>query len=205
MHFDLRPGEQIIKIFHRFGLLFFWHYFLVFLFIAAPFFFMFVLFSWGTWGIVLFSVSLGFGLLFFLRTLYFQRRNSLVVTTERVINIIQKSILNKLVIDLAYQNIHNVTYQIKGFFPTIFRFGLIRIQTTNQTSDLIFTGIKKPARAAEVISQVREDRLKINPDLSQTNIMQNKIADLISLIKKASKEDIDLLKKALEKRSLELK
>jgi len=204
MRLELRPGEQIIKIFRRYSFLYFWHYFFVFLLIAAPFFFMFVLFSWGTWGIVLFSTSLGLGLLIFLRALYFQRRNSLIVTTERLINITQKGLLDRAVLDLAYQNIHNVTYQIKGFFSTIFRYGLIKIQSLNQTSDLVFVGVKKPAKAAEIISRVREDRLKISPDLAKITASGRQLTDLLDLVKQASQEDLKLLKEALERRNKEL-
>lgn len=185
----LKDNEKLVKIVRRYGLTYFWWFWLIFILIVAPFFFMFLLFSWGTKGIILFAASLIVGLLLLIRWLYFWYHNALVVTSERVIDIHQAGYFNRLVTELTYDKIHNVSYQIKGFAPTIFRYGKIKIQTVAGNTDLEFARIKKPAKIQEIISAARlsfMDRRNKESSLERINQM--------------SKEDLEALKNIIENR-----
>ncbi|MBI5731971.1 MAG: hypothetical protein HY982_01265 [Candidatus Magasanikbacteria bacterium] len=159
----LHSDEKIVKIFRRFWLVYFWHWLAAFLFIVAPFFFMFLLFSWGRGGIILFAVSLSLGILFLARGLYFWRRNQLLVSTERILRTEQKGFLNQEVSELNLMDLENAIYQIKGFFPTLFRYGKIILKTGKEGSSFEFKAARFPARIAEVILNAARDRKEALP------------------------------------------
>lgn len=157
MRLNLLENEKVIIVLRRYGLTCFWHGLLIFILIVVPFFFMFWLFSRGWWGIGLFSASLAMALLLLVRTLYFWHRNAFVITNKKVIDIYQVGSLEKTVTEVHLDKIHNVSYKIKGLFPTIFRYGTIKIQTVGGDTDLEFNRVKNPAKAQEIISAVLQN------------------------------------------------
>lgn len=158
MRLNLLENEKVIIVIRCYGLTYFWRGLLIFILIIAPFFFMFWLFSRGWWGIMLFSASLALAALLLVRALYFWHRNVFIVTNQKVIDIYQAGSLEKVVTEVHLDKIHNVSYQIKGLFPTIFRYGKIRIQTVGGETDLEFNRVKNPAAAQGVISAVLQNR-----------------------------------------------
>jgi len=158
MRLNLLENEKVILVLRRYGLTYFWRGLVVFILIVAPFFFMFWLFSRGWWGITLFSASLAMALLLLVRTLYFWHRNAFVITNKKVIDIYQAGSLEKIVTELHFDKIHHVSYKIKGLFPTIFRYGTIKIQTVGGDTDLEFNRVKNPSKAQAVISAVLQNK-----------------------------------------------
>ncbi len=157
MRLNLLENEKVILVIRRYGLTYFWHGLLVFILIIAPFFFMFWLFSRGWWGITLFSASLALALLILVRVIYFWHRNAFVITNKKVIDIYQVGSLEKTVTEVHLDKIHNVSYKIKGLFPTILRYGKVRIQTVGGEVDLEFNRVKNPAKAQAIISAVLQN------------------------------------------------
>lgn len=195
MLITLKPEEKIIKIFRRYGLTYFWWFWLIFILLVAPFFFMFLLFSWGQAGLALFIGSLALGLILLIRLIYFWHRNALIITSERIVDLHQTSLTNKLVTELGYDKVHNISYQIKGVWPTILRYGQIRIQTVSGDTDLAFARIKKPSQAQEAISAARAAfTAKQSPPARDTNV------SLIEKINQLSKEELTALKNVIESR-----
>ncbi|MBI5022696.1 MAG: PH domain-containing protein [Candidatus Magasanikbacteria bacterium] len=166
MRLNLLENEKIILVIRRYGLTYFWQGFLIFILIIAPFFFMFWLFSHGWWGILLFSASLALALLLLIRALYFWHRNAFVITNQKVIDIYQVGSLEKTVTEVHLDKIHNVSYKIKGLFPTIFHYGKIKIQTVGGEVDLEFDRVKNPAKVQEVVSAVLQNRQQPKNDSS---------------------------------------
>ena len=71
--------------------------------------------------------------------------------------------MEKTVTEVQLDKIHNVSYKIKGLFPTIFHYGKIKIQTIGGEVDLEFNRVKNPAKVQEVISAVLQQQQK-NPE-----------------------------------------
>ncbi len=197
MSIILRPNEQIIKTFRRYALTYFWHWLLVFIFITAPFFFMFILFSWGQWGVGLFIASLVLALFILLRSLFYWRKNSLVVTTERIIKVERQGLLNKIVIDLNFYNIRGISYKIKGVFPTIFRYGKIIIENNDVKGALEMRGVKNPAEAVNVMAQVQQKQMQTSPKSLN-------LESILKAIQLENKDSLLKLKEAIDKRLKEL-
>jgi hypothetical protein len=193
----LHPNEQIIKIFRRYGLTYFWQWFLVFIFVTAPFFFMFWLFSWGKWGMGVFIASLVLAIIIFLRALFYWRKNTLVVTSERIIKTERKGVLSKNVIDLSFYNVRAVSYKIKGIFPTLLGYGKIVIDTNDNKVGVEMNKIRKPAAAVNVLAQIQQKQQKeglkpLNFDL------------ILNMVRVEGKDNLLKLKEAVDKRLKEL-
>ncbi|MEK9158717.1 MAG: PH domain-containing protein [Patescibacteria group bacterium] len=155
MIINLKDGEKVVKIFRHSHAISLGYYFLIFIFIVAPFFFMFLLFSWGNWGVAFFSAGLTLGLYLLLRVIYFRYNNALVVSNERVVVVGRHGWWHKTLLELGHDNIVNVSYRIKGFFPTVFRYGRVTVQTARGGADLEFDRLAKPHAVSELINHTR--------------------------------------------------
>lgn len=160
MRLNLLENEKVIVVIRHYGLTYFWHGLLIFILVIAPFFFMFWLFSRGWWGIALFAAPLALAMFFTVRALFFWHRNAFVVTNQKIIDIFQAGSLEKIVTEVRLDKIHDVSYKIKGIFPTVFNYGKIKIQTVGGETDLEFDKIKNPAKAQMAISAVLQNRQK---------------------------------------------
>lgn len=193
----LHPQEKVIRIYHRYGLTYFWQWLLVFIFVVAPFFFMFVLFSWGNWGIGLFAASLVLALIILIRTLFFWRTNFFLITSERAVKVERKGVLNKIVTDLNFFNIHSITYKVKGVFPTIFRYGKIVIETNEGQTVFEVNRLKKPAQIVNILAQIQQKQM-------QNGTRPAGFEVILQSVKNETKENLLKLKELVDKQLKEL-
>lgn len=196
MLITLKPDEKLVKVFRHTHVVSWWYYFLIFILIVAPFFFMFLLFSWGNWGIALFAASLSLGAYLLLRAIYFRYYNALVVSDERVMVAGRHGFLHKTVLELGHDNIVNVSYQIKGFFPTIFRYGKVEIQTARGGTNLEFDFLGRPHAVSELINHTRGEAVRLKygtgGGVSASSIIEN--------LDYLSSEDLKTLRDAIDER-----
>jgi uncharacterized membrane protein YdbT with pleckstrin-like domain len=75
-----------------------------------------------------------------------------IVTDQRLIQITQKGLFNKSVVDLALNQIQSLNYEIKGLQATMLGFGTIMVQT--YMGDLVVHEIHHPAEIVKHLSQV---------------------------------------------------
>jgi len=152
----LRPAETIVKIVHPYYLTYFWSYLLAAVLIVLPFFFMFLLFSWGRWGVGGFIAILLVGLYILSRAVFLRYYNALVVTSERLIKITQSGAWDRQVSELNYKHVRQVSFQVKGILRTIFKFGLLRVETDGGSEPLLIDRLPKPAQIQETIITWRD-------------------------------------------------
>ncbi|HPV70281.1 MAG TPA: PH domain-containing protein [Candidatus Magasanikbacteria bacterium] len=193
----LHPQEKVVRIYHRYGLTYFWYWLLVFIFVAAPFFFMFILFSWGNWGVGLFVASLVMAVIILIRTLFFWRTNFFLVTNERAIKVQRKGVLNKVVTDLNFFNIRSITYKVKGVFPTIFRYGKIVIETNEGKTIFEVNRLKKPAQIVNILAQIQQKQM-------QNGARPVGFEAILQSVKNETKENLLKLKDLVDKQLKEL-
>lgn len=75
-----------------------------------------------------------------------------LVTNQRFIEIKQKGLFNKSVVDIALDQIQMVNYQIKGMQETLLGFGTLSVQT--MVGELVISEIHKPAKVQKELSRV---------------------------------------------------
>ncbi len=156
MSIKLNKTEHIVYIARRHGIVYFQYWILTFVFITVPFFFMFWLFNHGWWGQTIFFVSSAIGLFFLARTIFLWKKNIGIITTHRVIDIDQKGFFDKLVSEMPYNQLDHVSGRIKGFWGTIWRYGIVSIQNENGNSRIVLDSIRQPVYVQQKINEARQ-------------------------------------------------
>lgn len=94
-----------------------------------------------------------------------------IVTDQRLIQITQKGLFHKTVVDLALGQIQMVNYQIAGLQETLLGFGTIMMQT--YVGDLVIHDVYHPAKIQKKILNVLREKgitassLPINKDTNE--------------------------------------
>jgi membrane protein YdbS with pleckstrin-like domain len=163
----LKESERIISLVRRYSLTLFWWFVLIALLFVIPFFFMFWLFRHGWWGQALFIVPVFLGIMLIIRTIFIWQKNVFVITTHRLIDIDQRGFFDQVVSEIPYDQIEDVSGRVKGFWGTIFRYGIITIQTGSGKVQIIVEKIKQPLYLQQEINELRERHLsKYSHDFS---------------------------------------
>ncbi len=79
-----------------------------------------------------------------------------IVTDQRLIQITQKGLFHRTVVDLTLPQIQMVNYQIAGFQETLLGFGTIMMQT--YVGDLVIHDIHHPAEISKKILKILRDK-----------------------------------------------
>lgn len=146
-------------IVRRYGLTFFWQWILIFFLFVVPFFFMFWLFNHSWWGQALFFIPVACGFFALIRLIFIWKKNVLIITTHRIVDIDQRGFFDKIISDVPYSQIEDVSGRIKGFWGTIFRYGSLQIQTGNGKVQIVVDRIKQPVYLQQDINEMREKYL----------------------------------------------
>jgi len=85
-----------------------------------------------------------------------------IVTDERIIAMEQKGLFNRTVAELRLDKIQDVSSEIKGFLPTIFKYGTVQVQTASGEDNFVFDEAKAPELAARQILELHEAYLNKN-------------------------------------------
>jgi len=83
------------------------------------------------------------------------------VTTDRIINREQNALFNRVVSELDLKRVQDVTAEQKGFFPTIFYYGDVFIQSAGVKERFVFEQIPQPYKIAKIIQRL-DERAKKN-------------------------------------------
>ncbi len=78
-----------------------------------------------------------------------------IVTDQRLIQITQKGLFHKTVVDLGLQQIQMVNYQVDGFQEAVLGFGTIMMQT--YMGDLIIHDVHHPAKTQKKLIGILRD------------------------------------------------
>ncbi len=96
------------------------------------------------WGLILFP--------FWISWFY----SVFIVTDQRLIQITQKGLFHKTVVDLTLSQIQMVNYQVSGVQETLLGFGTIMIQT--YVGDLVIHEVHHPSRIQKKILNILRDQ-----------------------------------------------
>ncbi len=152
---NLKEGEVPLKEVRRYPWSLAGAWAVVALFVLAPFFFLFPLLRFGVWGVAVFFISLGLGLLLLLRVVLLYYLNVLFITNLRLIDVDQHGFLNQVVSETTYDKIQDVSYSIKGIRQTLFHYGNVQIQTAGNSANLEVRHVRNPERIHELIMRVQ--------------------------------------------------
>ena len=99
-------------------------------------------------------ISIGLTTLIILLKFYVWRRDYLVITDRRIIYHRQKSLFSKVVIEILYTDIIEVSYSQKGLSSSLANYGDLKIKT--MSGSINFRKASKPQELVELINNQRE-------------------------------------------------
>jgi hypothetical protein len=183
---QLKPDEEVIAVIHEDVVPHVpWIVFL-FIWIVAPFFFLFPLFRQGPIGIVIFFALTLSGLVVGLRRLFSWQHSVFIITDHRVVDVEQRGLFDRTYSEALYGDIEDVTFRVKGIVPTIFRYGTLRVKTAGNAADLEIRRVREPSKFHDLIRDLREEAAVSVPRTLRTRKLKE-------LTESMSDEEVDRL------------
>ena len=90
-----------------------------------------------------------------------------IITKERIIATEQKGLFHRVVSELRLNRIQDVNCVVKGFFPTIFKYGTIHIQTASEADKFNFGEVPNAVEVSRKILDLHEKF--VDKSLGSTN------------------------------------
>lgn len=154
---NLREGEALVAVIRRAPIVELGRAALAVGLFLVPFFLLIPLFRFGAWGVAIFIGAIVSGVVYGFRTWFVWSVNAFVLTNERIIDVDQHGFFTTEVSSAAYGKIQDVSFSIRGLWPTVFKIGRLEIQTAGSDLRLELTGVREPQRVQERILQVMRD------------------------------------------------
>jgi uncharacterized membrane protein YdbT with pleckstrin-like domain len=110
----------------------------------------------------LFAGSLGIIFLILATRIY--KGNQLILTDQNVTQVLQIGLFHRKISELSMANVEDVTAQQQGIFPTIFNYGILKIETAGEQNNFIFHYCPNPNAYAKAILDARQTFLTTHPE-----------------------------------------
>lgn len=75
-----------------------------------------------------------------------------IITTQRIVSVEQRGLFHRVVVEVRYSQIQDITSSVSGLIPTYFQFGDVRIQTAAEAERMILKQITHPVDTRRIIS-----------------------------------------------------
>jgi len=177
----LNEGESVVRTVRQSKIILSISLFFPILLTLAPFFFLFLLFSYGNIGTIIFFLVALTGTLLILREYAIWKYKVFIITTQRIIDIDQKGLFKRTVSNVPLFKIDDVFYKISGPAQVITRLGNIYITLTDNKTGLELKNISSPQRVQQLILQLKSDTL--GDKLNTTNLSASELIELVKKIK----------------------
>ncbi|MEK7518503.1 MAG: PH domain-containing protein [Patescibacteria group bacterium] len=161
---NVKEGEEVLALVRRTPLVVVAPTFLVAVLIIAPFFFLYPLLKYGSFGVALIIFSVGIGVFLGLRTMWVHQLNAFILTATRIVDVDQRGFFHRVVSETTFDKIQDVSYIIKGVAATIFRYGSVVIQTAGTAANLELNGVRNPQRVQDLILKLQHDATNGKPE-----------------------------------------
>ena len=151
----LREGEKLIKMVrrHRSVMVGVISWSVVFASLVPFFVLRFNLNIFGySWEIAIGAILIA--TLVILYKIYIWRKNTLIITSQRIVLNIRHGIFSRTVTELLYRDIYDISFKQSGLAALMNRYGKL-IMKTPSGSEVIFDKVPSPAKVVEVINKVR--------------------------------------------------
>ncbi|MFB6226557.1 MAG: PH domain-containing protein [Candidatus Paceibacteria bacterium] len=170
---DKNPNEEIHFILHRHPITFLKFLFFFFILASVPFalyFLLSTLFPEIVQTETIYTIGVLAGSIYYLSILLFLYTKFVdfyldvwIVTSQKIVDIIQSHLFSRNISELDLDRIQDVTTNVSGILPTIFDFGNLKITTASGNTNIVFKSIPDP-------TEVRKRLIK----LSDLNKRKNK-------------------------------
>lgn len=169
---QLQSGEEVSRIVRSHPMTLFPSVGIGAMLILIDFFLVAWWFRHNVWGAAGFAVTAVIGIMIIIRGVYVWRNNVLAITNQRVIDIDQRGFFERNVAEVGYDKIQDVRYTIRGFWPTIFRFGTIVVQTAGEATNIELSAVQHPVEVQRLITDLqRQSRPQASKDMTAAELL----------------------------------
>jgi hypothetical protein len=85
-----------------------------------------------------------------------------IITNERIIDIQQRGFFSRIISEQRLYRIQDVTSEVHGLFPTVFKYGNVYVQTAGSKQRFFFNEIPNPEKVRDTIIKLIERHKKIH-------------------------------------------
>ncbi|OQA04597.1 MAG: hypothetical protein BWY68_00210 [bacterium ADurb.Bin400] len=79
-----------------------------------------------------------------------------IITNQRIVDIEQNGLFKRKISELHLDQVQDVSASVSGFFPTLFHYGNINVQTAGERANFVFEAIVHPYRITKIILDLHE-------------------------------------------------
>lgn len=101
-------------------------------------------------------VTVAFGVIFLILATKIYKGNQMIVSDKNVTQVLQIGLFDRKISELSMANIHDVTAQQRGIFPTLLNYGVLKIETAGEQNNFIFPYCPNPNAYAKAILDARQ-------------------------------------------------
>jgi uncharacterized membrane protein YdbT with pleckstrin-like domain len=174
---QLKNGEEVRMVAKRHAATIIPGLFWAFLFIVIPFFFLFPLFSSGPAGAVVFLVVILTGLIIAWRTFLMWDGDALVITTHRLVKVLQTGIFARTVNEVPLTSVAEVSWSKKGMFGHFLNYGVIRIMAGHE---MVIKKIAMPQKLHALIMELTELAKRVH--VTDNQLRDHRIAKIQKML-----------------------
>ncbi len=84
----------------------------------------------------------------------------LIVTNDRLLWVKQQGLFARTISELDLYKIQDITSEVKGVFPSLFRYGNLTIETAGATNEFYIENVSNPERLRQAIMDLAEEDRK---------------------------------------------
>lgn len=149
----------------------FWHWLGASLVFLSPFFFLYLLLSWGKAGFIILGVLLIVGIGWLLRTYRLWRQSMMILDDDKIIIINQTGIFDRTVSQIQINKISDISFRKKGLWQTIGNFGSIAIQINSAAEKIIVNNLKHPETVQKELWAAQEEFASPTNEYSEAELL----------------------------------
>ncbi len=121
------------------------------IYLLIVYYFKFNFFDYG-WQVL--SVLILVLILFVIYKTYVWRKNTFLITNQRLINNEQSGLFSRTVTEIIYDDVHEITFKQEGLSATISNYGTLVIRTPSENK-IILERIPDPEKVVELINKIK--------------------------------------------------
>ena len=155
MSFILRQDEKLIKQVRRHWV-FIFPYYAGSLIVLLLLLLIYQLWGWTMWGYWwwFYLACACCGVIMVLYKTFIWKRNLLVLTNQRIVEVQQHGFFSSNVMELLYRDVLEISYVVKGMRAVIYGFGHIKMRTASN-NEVIIQNVPNPDKIVEIINKIR--------------------------------------------------
>lgn len=153
----LKENEELIQLIRKHALVYTKETLVALIIFLSPFFFIFLLFKLGSWGMIIFFVLIFLGLLALFKLWVVYHYNVFIITNQRIILYLQNGLFERNVSEIEFSKIQDISYRYKGFWQTLLKFGSLKIQVVNSETVFLVSAVPYPEKIQQQLLRIQKN------------------------------------------------